>query len=1185
MEHTDLEPGNVTAPAPQPPPAKGPQERRWAGHCGCDGSCEFQRFDEDMELIDVRTQQMLQDQQQPGEGSPPLLLHLLMMCSNAPTSTQRDRGKKRRRHVSISLICTNSDHTIENRRFRIRGLLRRLVMELEPPTELRVLSRLRSACDARVHVVSRSLVPRLEALYRVLYAPKDESECASDDEWDFLAVLSRRRHQETTFRALVQQLQELVGISEEINETKEEDNTEFLGQKVLQLLLLVPRKSREVHWMHLQIDALMGGEEEEEKEEEKKEWQENWLEDYRDQILFFEEFLNDEEKLKSELGRMEENERLELLTSLQYEGKKLKEAENAEAALMPLEEQKFMEHAVAEVARAGGLEVAAVPRWFVPRYEVRVIGGEEKEVGCEEGEWNGLQVTLEYVQDTPDLETRCTAFVEKWHGVADPHVLRLHGACHVGSTPFLVFESLRDCVSLVEYAKSVPNPRKLWKRLLEVARGLQHLHNVGIVHGGISAACLLIGGDGKAKLKPSVCDRDDRAPSMENDVYEFAVAILEVVHPHVSVGYGDSTGNLSSIEEDREDFGGVNNTISTLVSSMTSSEPRERPDMTYVVRALLNLADRERTWSDMHFPELLLHAPDVWTALRAASQRHESGVILCARVLARLERVLARLWDEGLSFADGENVEYNWQTRTEHLLRSMRYLTRHYLPSVGQRELLKIALTRRFTDEIQQIHYQLDALLAEFDNESLVPELSPNDEVSNRSTEDWELQWEYDCGDLVASYHSYLDDLEENGSVLKTEVAMEAMPLMKHGLDNYRYAFSDVQLRLLLGYLASKEQVRDRSGDYPLHEEAEERTNGVNEALHFDAVSEGKTDVLVPSGTELLTISQVLETLNTQILEPSDGEMNDISNMEASSGSDLNMQILVRLEDFYERLCVAESSAGEESDRTDDSNYLSTIVSDFAEVLTQFRAHVNASRTGNRITQIAAIRQRASDKFSFHKELDDLLDRLHAYHPLESLQIHDWKRQWYEKRARQTESFEWTLIKPEAAELLLDELKDAHDREEMLAFLRFEVTRHRSSYTPAQVEAIGSTCTDISRRLSDATAASSGASHSHLWRPPKWFIPPYEAVSGEFPWGQRLPDAAVRFHVRRGVLPPRPKGFEDDAHWDLIRQMCCFDPQQRLKLPVVVQRLTRFADLEARRQRGGVGLHMRELLFGGSATS
>lgn len=444
------------------------------------------------------------------------------------------------------------------------------------------------------------------------------------------------------------------------------------------------------------------------------------------------------------------------------------------------------------------------------------------------------------------------------------------------------------------------------------------------------------------------------------------------------------------------------------------------------------------------------------------------------------------------------------------------------------------------------------------------------------------------------------------------------------------------------------------------------------------------------------------------------------------------------------------------------------------------------------------------------------------------------------RQARSTNrKFQWTLIKPEAVELLLDELQYAHDREEMLAFLRFEVTRHRSSYTPAQVEAIGATCTDISRRLSDPVAMSGGGkhpggSHFHLWRPPKWFIPPYEvefdpheslghgafasvhmgrwlgtpvvikklvpaqnspnngaepqssvvfyrelsiwsrlnhpyvvklyggchvggqpffvcehasngrldaylhrfeakslgegsagtsnysrdrststtsgnasgfsrstsntssagysvesaasyrrceawqklrqsalglqyfhqhsivhgdlkcdnilvaadgtakltdfglstirryvtdekersadssvvgaqrwkapeclageppsfesdvysfgmcvlqAVSGEFPWGSRMPDAAVRFHVRRGVLPPRPKGFEDDAHWDLIRQMCCFDPQQRLKLPVVVQRLTRFADLEARRQRGGVGVHMRELLFGGSATS
>ncbi|KAG6623807.1 TKL/TKL-CCIN protein kinase [Phytophthora cinnamomi] len=991
---------------------------------------------------------------------------------------------------------------------------------MTPEPHVHVLSRLRSACDGGVHVVSRSLVPRLAALHEALHAPRDGNGSASDDEWDFLAVVSRRRHQETALDALLLQLQELVGATEEIDAV-EEHNSEMLPKNgLLQSLLQAPSKSREVHWMHLQVDALAEG---------KSEWQESWREDYRQQILVFEEFLDGEEGLERELAAMGESERGELLTSLVYERRKL---EDADAELMPMEEKELLDHAVVKVARVGDGQVAAVPRWFVPRYEVRVV--DEGEGGFErvEGEWNGLQVTLEFVTDTEaeGLETRRThRFAEKWHGVADPHVVTLHGACHVGKMPFLVFESLRGFISMLEYAKSVKHPRKLWKRLLEVARALQHLHSSGIVHGGVSTACMLIGSDGKAKLKPvlgSSEDKDDATSSMEDDVFAFAVA-----------------------------------------------------------------------------------------------------------------------------------------------------------------------------------------------------------------------------------------------------------------------------------------------------------------------------DVMLPTETEPLAISQVLEALNSRILEPADGDIDVIPNVEASSGNDLNMQILLRLQDIYERLCAAEACAGEESDHTDNSSCLPNIVSDFAEVLTQFRAHVNASRTGNRITQIAAIRQRASDKFSFHKELDDLLDRLRVYRAFsvtETSQIHDWKWQWYAKRARQTECFEWTLIKPEAFEMLLDELKDARDREEMLAFLRFEVTRHRSSYTPAQVEAIGTACTDISRRLSDATAVfeddgHSGGAHFHLWRPPKWFIPPYEvefdpheslghgafasvhmgkwlgtpvvikklvpvqsdltaaktnsepqssvvfyrelsiwyrlnhpyvvklyggchvggqpffvcehasngrldvylhrfefrgevsgsagnysrdrststtsgnasgfsrstsntsstgysvesaasyrrceawqklrqtalglqylhqhsivhgdlkcdnilvaadgtakltdfglstirryvaseqergtastivgaqrwkapeclaggppsfesdvfsfgmcvlqAVSGEFPWGSRMPDAAVRFHVRRGVLPPRPKGFEDDAHWDLIRQMCCFDPQQRLKLPVVVQRLTRFADLEARRQRGGVGLHMRELLFGGSVTS
>ncbi|KAG7376470.1 Leucine-rich repeat serine/threonine-protein kinase 2 [Phytophthora pseudosyringae] len=1621
------------------------------------------------------------------------------------------------------------------------------------PPEPLALASLRATCSSGVHVVFRSLVPRLQALATCLETQHGDLAEEEGDLLEHLEAAGRRRHQETAFKALVQQLEGLAGFTEPL---------EGAGD-VLRQLLEAPRKSREAHWMHLQVDVLLAGEE---TGEESQDWQRRWQEDYREQLQVFDELLSQSETLQEELETLEESGTLELLTALQYERRKLSDAEEKQEALelMPVEEQELLERAIDDVSRAVGAEVVTVPEWFVPMYEVQLRHENGNFKHCVDGEWNGLQVTLEYAEKKGalGLEAQGTRFAEKWYGVTNSHLVTLHGVCHVGSTPFIIYESLRGHTPLGDYARGVQNSRRLWKRLLEAAQGLQHLHGLGIVHGGINSACFVVGVDGTAKLRPSSCQFDDQhaanaEPSMEDDVYAFATAILEVSNP---LTIEEFSNTISRIKEDQDQPRGVSNAAWGLIKEMTSSDPNDRPDMKSVVRALLNLVERERPWSDMQFPELLLHAPDVWTALRTASQRHESGVVMCARVLARLERVLARLWDEGISFCDGGDVEYNWQTRTEHLIRSMRYLTRNYLPSNGQHELFKIAQTRRFTDEIQQIHHQLDALFAEFDSESLIPEVNStcSDEASSRGAGGWELQWEYDCGDLVASFHGFLDTLEQSDgvSMLGTVVTMEVMTLMKHELDNFRYAFSDAQLDLVVRtfdlcarqggtmvtsapeWFISVYEVRDESwwegvrvtiqkachlasqqdetklcefvlrqadiwselvhphvvelfgachvGPTPffvfecarggslkeylsryqntttskgsiakapprlwrllqeaalglqylherqiVHEElrsdnilvvVEKRSaiakrkrrgrrlegslrddrsmkevaklNGLqfiplysprlfqayrpiveedipaeNDALPGRWLApERRTDGIVPGPPSLAsdiysfgmviiealmhgtadcydqlqngirdehesffkhpphqfkgdewelvknmcawqpdlrppisyvvqqlrelanreratnkpgghrvgeeangvasvavvggpssaacepvtvadfmlrgeaqpsTISQELGLLKSQMQKPGVDVVDATAYLEASSGNDLNAQILLRLEDIYERLCYTETHINEGRDNTSD---LPTIVAIFADILTQFIVHVNVSGTGNRITQIAAIRQRNNDKFSFHKDLDDLLGRFRTHEPLssEKVDVHNWKRQWYTTRARKTQSYAWTLMKPEASDLLLDELKNARDREEMLTFLRFEVTRHRSSYTPAEVEAIGTTCIDISRRLSDTTTTPQatehpGGLHFHLWRPPRWFIPPYEvefdpreslghgafasvhmgtwlgtpvvikklmpvqskpvvsknetasqpsvvfyrelsiwyrlnhpyvvklyggchvggqpffvcepasngrldaylhryeptrgvtgasigtssmsksvsttsgntsgfsstsnvsstglsaestasyqrceawqklrqsalglqylhqhsivhgdlkcdnilvaddgkakltdfglstirryvdseqeqntntsvvgaqrwkapeclagalpsfesdvysfgmcilqAISGEFPWGPRMPDAAVRFHVRRGVLPPRPKGFDDDAHWDLVRQMCCFDPQQRLKLPVVVQRLARFSDLEVRRQRGGVGAHVRELLFGGSATS
>lgn len=69
----------------------GGHERAWAGHCGCDGSCASQTFNDDMEVVDARTRQVKRRKQgsgpstmqvvdgDQGAGSPPLILHLLLL--------------------------------------------------------------------------------------------------------------------------------------------------------------------------------------------------------------------------------------------------------------------------------------------------------------------------------------------------------------------------------------------------------------------------------------------------------------------------------------------------------------------------------------------------------------------------------------------------------------------------------------------------------------------------------------------------------------------------------------------------------------------------------------------------------------------------------------------------------------------------------------------------------------------------------------------------------------------------------------------------------------------------------------------------------------------------------------------------------------------------------------------------
>lgn len=89
--------------------------------------------------------------------------------------------------------------------------------------------------------------------------------------------------------------------------------------------------------------------------------------------------------------------------------------------------------------------------------------------------------------------------------VRHPNVLPVVGGCHVSRTPFVAFECPappgEGVVTLDEYLSiSVDHQRLALRLLAQVARGLQALHDVGIAHGDVRCANILVGDDHRAKL-------------------------------------------------------------------------------------------------------------------------------------------------------------------------------------------------------------------------------------------------------------------------------------------------------------------------------------------------------------------------------------------------------------------------------------------------------------------------------------------------------------------------------------------------------------------------------------------------------------------------------------------------------------------------------------------------------------
>ncbi|RLN87802.1 hypothetical protein BBJ28_00010763 [Nothophytophthora sp. Chile5] len=69
-----------------------------------------------------------------------------------------------------------------------------------------------------------------------------------------------------------------------------------------------------------------------------------------------------------------------------------------------------------------------------------------------------------------------------------------------------------------------------------------------------------------------------------------------------------------------------------------------------------------------------------------------------------------------------------------------------------------------------------------------------------------------------------------------------------------------------------------------------------------------------------------------------------------------------------------------------------------------------------------------------------------------------------------------------------------------------------------------------------------------------------EAVTNNVPWGVYLADDIIQNHLVHHRFLSKPAAFESDAHWQLVLDLCAFEPSRRLKLSTAIDRLQQFAE-------------------------
>ncbi|KAG7381596.1 Leucine-rich repeat serine/threonine-protein kinase 2 [Phytophthora pseudosyringae] len=267
----------------------------------------------------------------------------------------------------------------------------------------------------------------------------------------------------------------------------------FSGKKLVTRLVCTRKVLEQTRSLHRELDAVSEAVD----DVPVANWEPQWLEDRRVLREGWEGLRQDRASLAAEL--LDAASQVEAMVLLRCE------TETYFAKYAP-DELELLNAVFGYAASLSRAEVPHVPRWFIPPHEVAFAEAPFSKGAfgsVHHGTWLDARVVVKRMLSPVESEMERGVFMNEikiWYFLNYPHVVKLHGACHVGR-PFFVCELASNGI-LTDYTarEEREGRRVLWQKLHEVALGLHFLHERNVTHGDLKGNNILVGADGTAKL-------------------------------------------------------------------------------------------------------------------------------------------------------------------------------------------------------------------------------------------------------------------------------------------------------------------------------------------------------------------------------------------------------------------------------------------------------------------------------------------------------------------------------------------------------------------------------------------------------------------------------------------------------------------------------------------------------------